>query len=133
MEKGKWKTNRGMVKGGFETMTTEIVNEIVKREDKGKVIALERRIFRIVGKDVFYVESQSVEGLVYYIMFNTEKEFEWCSCLDHSVRGRKCKHLFAIEYAIRKGTVQDTDSLPIGINKDNRQRELQYENDEYDF
>ncbi len=39
--------------------------------------------------------------------------FEWCSCKDYeSKRSEKCKHLFAIEFAIRMGTLKDIDKLP---------------------
>ena len=38
--------------------------------------------------------------------------FEWCSCLDNSTRHVKYKHIFAIEFAIKKGTLRDIDKLP---------------------
>jgi hypothetical protein len=38
--------------------------------------------------------------------------FEWCNCPDNSIRGLKCKHQFAIEYAIRLGTLKDIEKLP---------------------
>lgn len=110
----------------------EIVEKINKREDKGKVLAETNTIYRIIGKDVFYVESESTDAMFYYIMFNTEKEFEWCSCIDHSVRGKRCKHIFAVEYSIRKGTYIDTDKLPSGVKRDTG-HQLQYKSDEYGF
>jgi predicted nucleic acid-binding Zn finger protein len=111
-------------------MTQDVVSD--PREEKGKVIALNNKIYRIINSDVFYVESQSVEDMVYYIMFNTEKDFCWCSCRDHSIRGLKCKHLHAVEYAIRKATYIETDKLPSGVKKDNS-KQLQYTEDKYDF
>ena len=42
----------------------------------------------------------------------------WCSCRDNSTRGLKCKHQFAIEFAIRMGTLKDTDKLPGDENRD---------------
>lgn len=110
----------------------EIVEKIDKREEKGKVLAESNIIYRIIGKDVFYVESESTDAMFYYIMFNTEKDFEWCSCLDHSVRGKRCKHIFAVEYSIRKGTYKDTDKLPSGVKRDNS-KQLQYTEDKYGF
>ena len=107
-------------------------NVIDLRDTKGKIIAMEKSIYRIINSDTFYVESQTVEGMVYYVMFNMEKEFEWCSCLDHSVRGLRCKHIIAVEYSIRKATYVDTDKLPSGVKRDNSQQ-LQYTKDEYDF
>jgi hypothetical protein len=108
-----------MVKGGIKIMTAagEIVEKIDKRLERGKVIALENKIYRIIGSDVFYVESQSVEDMVYYIMFNTEKEFEWCSCKSFEYYNQKCKHLYAIEHAIRKGNVIDTNRLPKNVKR----------------
>ena len=122
-----------MVEGGFEMTTAgEIVEKIDKRLEKGKVLAETNTIYRIIGKDVFYVESESTDAMFYYIMFNTEKEFEWCSCIDHSVRGKRCKHIFAVEYSIRKATYKDTDKLPSGVKRDNS-KQLQYTEDEYGF
>jgi len=41
---------------------------------------------------------------------------EWCTCPDNSMRTEggqmRCKHLHAIEFAIRLGTLRDTDRLP---------------------
>lgn len=125
-------------------MTTEIIVEKKdRRSGKGRVIALSRRVYRIVGSDVFYVESESNDEMFYYVMFNTAKEFEWCSCKDHERNGyrTKCKHLFGIEYAIRWGTVTDTDKLPTDLKKDNSVQKskdslsasLSWKEDEYSF
>jgi len=113
-------------------MIKQIVDKKDLREEKGKLIAEENTIYRIVGKDVFYVESDSTDAMFYYIMYNVEKDFEWCSCLDHSVRGKRCKHIYAVEYSIRKGTYIDTESLPSGVKRDNSVK-LQYHEDEYSF
>ena len=110
----------------------DVVEKVDKREGKGKLLAESNTIYRIIGKDVFYVESESTEAMFYYIMFNTEKDFEWCSCIDHSVRGKRCKHIFAVEYAIRKATYVDIDKLPSGVKRDNSQQ-LQYTKDGYEF
>jgi predicted nucleic acid-binding Zn finger protein len=39
---------------------------------------------------------------------------EWCSCPDNSLRGgqMRCKHLHAIEFVIRLGTLRDIEKLP---------------------
>jgi hypothetical protein len=37
---------------------------------------------------------------------------EFCSCKDNSTRHVTCKHLHAVTFAIRMGTVKDTDKLP---------------------
>jgi len=109
-------------------MTTEIVHEKDRREGKGRVIAISRTIYRITNTDVFYVESESKDDMYYYVMFNTAKNFEWCSCLDNSNRGLKCKHIFAIEFAIKMGMVKDTDKLPPAAKKSKG-----YEEDEYSY
>src|SRR5688500_3486283 len=97
-----------------------IVEKKDRREGKGRVIALSRRVYRIANSDVFYVESESNDEMYYYVMFDTTKEFEWCSCKDFERSGykNKCKHLHGVEYAIRWGTVTDTDHLPTEAKKD---------------
>ena len=119
-------------------MTTEIeiVNKKDRRDGKGRVIALSRRVYRIINSDVFYVESESKDGIFYYIMFDTAKNFEWCSCLDFSNRQKKCKHIHGVEYAIRFNSVVDTDKLPREAKKDNQVcnvKDLPYKQEVYDF
>jgi predicted nucleic acid-binding Zn finger protein len=84
-----------------------------RRWGKGRVIALSRRIYRLLQTDVFYVESESTENVYYFVKFKSDL-IEWCSCPDNSLRGsqKKCKHIHAIEFAIRLGTLKDTDRLP---------------------
>ena len=85
-----------------------------KRMGKGRVIAQSRRIYRLLRTDVFYVESESTDNVYYYVKFKPDV-IEWCTCPDNSMRTgeqMKCKHLHAIEYAIRLGTLKDTDRLP---------------------
>src|SRR5687768_4075565 len=81
-----------------------------KRMGKGRVIAQSRKVYRLVNTDVFYVESESSNDTYYFVKF--KDILEWCSCPDSSMRGMKCKHLHAIEFAIRLGTLKDTDRLP---------------------
>ena len=82
-----------------------------RREGKGRVLAISRRVYRLSNSDVYYVESESSDDLYYFVKFKPDV-FEWCSCLDNSTRGLKCKHKFAIEYSIRLGTLKDIDRLP---------------------
>ena len=101
-------------------------------ESKGMVLAISRRTYRLQNSNTFYVESESTDNVYYFVRY--EPSFQWCSCLDNSTRHVKCKHIFAIEYAIRKGTLQDIDKLPaeakrygaITVSKP-------YEEDDYDF
>jgi predicted nucleic acid-binding Zn finger protein len=114
-------------------MTQEqLVENKDPREAKGRVIATQRQVFRIIESDVFYVESQETEGLVYYVMFDTAKDFNWCSCPDFSRQTvKKCKHIWAVEHAIRKGMVKDTDKLPTTVKRDNTTKSAW--TDQYDF
>ena len=84
-----------------------------RREGKGRVVAISRRVYRLQNTDIFYVESEGSDNIYYFVKFKPDV-FEWCSCLDNSTRrrGLKCKHLFAIEFAIRMGTIKDIDRLP---------------------
>ena len=83
-----------------------------RREGKGRSIALSRRIYRLLQTDVFYVESESTDNVYYFVKFKPDV-FGWCNCKDYSTRHTiKCKHLFAIEFAIKWGTLQDIDTIP---------------------
>src|SRR5262245_21521381 len=82
-----------------------------KREDHGRYIALTRNVFRLQNTDTYYVQSESVENIYYYVRYNFGV-LEWCSCPDNSIRGIKCKQQFAIEYAIKLGTLKDIEKLP---------------------
>jgi predicted nucleic acid-binding Zn finger protein len=113
-------------------MANVVVENRNKREGKGRVIALSRRVYRIVNTDVFYVESESNDEMYYYVMFNTDKGFEWCSCPSFENHHRKCKHLFGVEYAIRFATITDTEKLPTTAKKDNS-KSKSWRDDDYGF
>jgi hypothetical protein len=83
-----------------------------KREKKGRVLAISRRIYRLVQTDVFYVESELTDNLYYFVKFKPDV-IEFCSCKDYESNcAQKCKHIFALEFAIRMGILKDTDRLP---------------------
>ena len=83
-----------------------------KRECKGRCLALTRKVYRLMQTDVFYVESESTKNVYYFVKFKPDV-MEFCSCKDYeSNRAQKCKHLYSIEFAIRMGTLKDTDKLP---------------------
>jgi|SRR5215204_623813 len=86
-----------------------------KRECKGRALALTRRVYRLLNTDVFYVESESSNDTYYFVKFKCGV-LEWCTCPDNSMRtggGQiRCKHVHAIEFAIRLGTLKDIDRLP---------------------
>ena len=97
------------------TTSKQIVEEEqrYKRMGKGRSIAQSRKVYRLLNTDVFYVESESSEHTYYYckIRFGS---LEYCSCPDNSMRvgPMRCKHIWACEFAIRMGTLKDTDRLP---------------------
>lgn len=83
-----------------------------KREGKGRDLAISRHVFFLLSsKDVYYVQSEHSDNIYYYVKYYPDV-LEWCSCPDSSIRGIKCKHQFAIEYAIKKGTLKDIEKLP---------------------
>jgi predicted nucleic acid-binding Zn finger protein len=80
---------------------------------RGVVLVISRRIYRLLQTDVVYVESESTDNVYYFVKFKPDV-IEWCSCPDNSLRGgqMRCKHLHAIEFVIRLGTVRDIEKLP---------------------
>lgn len=121
-------------------MTTQeeiIVEKKDIREEKAKKIALERTVYHIVGKDVYYVESESTDNHFYYLSWNPDNDIEWCSCPDYSMRGRRCKHIISLEYAIRKNTLVETEKLPSYARKGPdiiiENQDMEYKNGKYDF
>jgi hypothetical protein len=89
-----------------------------RRSGKGRVIALSRRIYRLMQtEDVFYVESESTDNVYYFVKFKPDLT-EWCSCRDNSTRGLKCKHLWSIEFAIKFDTLKEIDKLPADVKRD---------------
>jgi hypothetical protein len=117
----------------------KVVSEEGKKKDrrfgKGLVLALSRRVYRLENSDTFYVESESTDNLYYFVKYNPSV-FEWCACPDNSTRHIKCKHLYAIEFAIRFGTLKDIDKLPVEAKRYGATTAVSkspYEEDEYSF
>ena len=133
IEHKKVKTSNSKVVGSSEE-TIVVENKL---EGKGKSLAVSRRIYRLQNTDTFYVESEKSNDLYYFVRYNFT-EFKWCSCPDNSTRGLKCKHQFAIEYAIMKGTLKDIEKLPAeakryGSSAAVVQQSKLYTEDEYSF
>jgi transposase len=72
------------------------------RQQKGLEIAALCRITR--KGDLWLVPSQSGKGR-YTVSPNVDAPH--CSCPDHETRGIKCKHLFAVEFAIKREQNED--------------------------
>jgi predicted nucleic acid-binding Zn finger protein len=116
---------------------TEQVEELKlvenKREGHGLNIALTRNIFYLLGsKDIYYVQSERSDNIYYFVKYNPDV-FEYCSCLDNSMRGIKCKHIWGLEHAIRKGTLKEIEHLPENAQRYPTVVTKSYRDDDYDF
>ncbi len=77
--------------------------KISDREQRGLAIAA---LFRIDKKDGKYVvPSQSGNGERYEVAI--DKEYPTCTCRDYQDRAIKCKHMFAVEFALRREYAAD--------------------------
>ena len=79
------------------------------REERGLVIAALCKLNRT--PDGWLVPSQSGKTI-----YRVNVERQTCSCPDHTEGGFKCKHLYAVEFTIKRevaadGTVTDTKTL----------------------
>jgi len=101
----------------------------IKRECKGRALAITRNVFRIEKTDSFYCQSENNENVYYFIRYAPDK-LVWCSCPDNSMRQMKCKHIFGLEYSIRLGTLKDVDKLPVEVKKEVTKS---YTEDDYSF
>lgn len=85
-----------------------------EREQRGLVIAA---ICKLTRKgNVWLVPSQSADG-TRYVVSPHDKE-PHCTCLDHETRGCKCKHIYAVEFAMKReqnddGSVTEVSTLTL--------------------
>jgi len=96
----------------------------IRRECKGRVLCIQRKVNQFLNSDNFYVESESLVGKYYYVKFvfessESSKPYFWCTCPDfNSNRAEMCKHCWACFYAKRLNLVQQIDKkLPICQSK----------------
>ena len=85
-----------------------------RRVGKGRAIALSRRIYR-TAENLYAVESESADNRYYTVKYNPNPTFvqEWCTCLDYnSNRATKCKHIYAVQTALKNNTIQVIEKLP---------------------
>jgi predicted nucleic acid-binding Zn finger protein len=101
----------------------------IKRECKGRVLAISRNVFRIEKTDSFYCQSENKNDVYYFIRY-APNVLIWCSCPDSSMRQMKCKHIFGVEYAIRLVTLKEVDKLPDQVKKEVTKS---YTEDDYSF
>lgn len=76
--------------------------ELFEREHRGQQIATTCTLTK-KGR-MWLVPSQSGHGR--YIV-NPNPEAPHCTCPDHETRGLKCKHIFAVEFAIKRKQHRD--------------------------
>jgi len=127
----------------------KLVNEESKilRECRGRRMAISRRVYgtnTTNSKIHFYVASESSSTDRYYFV-EYKDNWNFCTCMDYaSNRLDKCKHIFAVEYALRLGLVQSIDrKLPLTQSKkvvtvsssidENINKPKSWEADYYDF
>jgi predicted nucleic acid-binding Zn finger protein len=96
-------------------VSKKFVNEEsrILRECRGRRLSISHRVLMMRNsKSHFYVKSES-KDIFYFVEYKTDSQF--CTCWDYaSNRSDKCKHIFAVEYALRLNLVQQIDKkLPI--------------------
>jgi hypothetical protein len=102
----------------MEQIVSKLVNEENKilRECRGRRLAISRRVLRYEKNTntSYYVESESTNRF-YFVEYKDKEDYKFCTCMDFaSNRSDKCKHIYAVEYAVRLNLVQATESkLPI--------------------
>lgn len=72
-----------------------------EREQRGLIIAAVCRLNKT--RDCWLVPSQSTASMTYRVDPNAQT----CTCPDHQESGHKCKHLFAVEFTVKRETDSD--------------------------
>lgn len=102
-----------------------VVSNSKKREDKGRVLALSRNVYKVdedfdgYTDTLYKVESESSDNSRYYLVryetfgLGLSLGLKWCTCPDFSTNSKneKCKHIFAVEYAIKMKTLKNEYSF----------------------
>ena len=88
------------------------------REERGLVIAATSKIEK--NKLGWKVPSQSGNGT--YIV-NLDHDSPFCTCPDFETRQQKCKHIYAVEYTIKRelgdnGTITETRTVKVTYGQD---------------
>jgi transposase len=79
------------------TVPRDVQQELFERESRGQQIATTCTLTK-KGK-VWLVPSQLGHGRY---TVSPDAEMPHCTCPDHETRGLKCKHIFAVEFAIKR-------------------------------
>ncbi len=82
------------------------------RQLRGLELAATKRLRP--GADGWRVPSQTGDGTIYLVRLEQGE----CTCADHTTRLVKCKHLFAVEYAMQResdaqGNVRETETVKV--------------------
>jgi SWIM zinc finger len=84
------------------TSPAQLALGLHERERRGLRIAATCKLTKKGG--IWLVPSQSGRGRY---TVSPDPESPHCSCPDHEMRGLKCKHLFAVEFAIKRQDHRD--------------------------
>src|SRR5947209_3512696 len=100
---------------GIDPVTNGVTEGIDGRKQRGMEIAALSRIER--SKGVYLVPSQYAPTQKKYRV-NLHPESASCTCEDYAARGCRCKHIYAVEYFIRReqngdGSTTVTESVLI--------------------
>jgi len=99
--------------------TQEVNWKKLDREQRGKLLCKSTRIVK-TPKGFWRVTSQSNTGKQYIVRFNGHEPK--CSCPDCTMRKNKCKHIWAVEFYIRKeidqeGKITETKGVKISYEQ----------------
>ncbi|MGH8066885.1 MAG: hypothetical protein ACRERE_16935 [Candidatus Entotheonellia bacterium] len=78
------------------TVWKDVQQELFEREQRGRQIATTCKLTKKGG--IWLVPSQSGRGRY---TVSPDPEAPHCTYPDHEMRGLKCKHLFAVEFATK--------------------------------
>jgi transposase len=84
------------------SLRKELQQELFERERRGVQIATTGTLTKKGG--IWLVPSQSGHGRY---TVNPDPDTPHCTCPDHETRGLKCKHIFAVEFAIKRKQHRD--------------------------
>jgi transposase len=90
------------------TAQKDVQQELFEREQRGMRIAATCKLTK--KGQVWLVPSQSGHGRY---TVSPDPEAPHCSCPDHETRGLKCKHLFAVEFAMKREEHLDSSTTTV--------------------
>lgn len=117
-------SRRGMLTSQVDTVILYLVRRhtewgvnMNEREQRGMELAATKKMRQ--AKNGWIVPSQTGDGTLYTVNL----EAQTCSCPDHETRQVKCKHIYAVEFTIRRetdtnGNVATTKTIRITYSQD---------------